>query len=122
AELALIDQREFAGLFDARGRASRRAVEHGHESNRFVWSADLDHFVAYQHLDQAGLDNIHAGARLTLIEDNASGANRPSCAGPLRTHSLIDVIAIHARPRVSKPHVLDSVFMPKTRGRGLALH
>src|SRR5215472_17292295 len=51
AKLALIDQREFARLFDARGRASRRAVDHGHEPDRFIWSADLDHFVAYQHLD-----------------------------------------------------------------------
>jgi len=57
----------------------------------------LDHFVAYQHLDQAGLDDIHAGARLTLIEDNASGAERHSCAGPLRKHSHIDFIAIHVR-------------------------
>src|SRR5262249_56701576 len=81
----------------ALGRASRSAVDHGHESDRFVWSAALDHFVAYQHLDQAGLDDIHAGARLTLIEDNASSAERHSCADPPREHSHVDFIAIHVR-------------------------
>jgi hypothetical protein len=53
AEFALIDQGEFAGLLDASGRASRRAVDHRHESDRFVWPADLDHLVPNHHLDHA---------------------------------------------------------------------
>jgi hypothetical protein len=61
------------------------------------WPADLDHFVSYEHLDEAGLHDIHAGTRITLIEDDASGAERHSRAGPLRKHSHVDFIAIHVR-------------------------
>src|SRR6266496_2275290 len=44
-ENELIDQGEFTGLLDARGGAHRCAVDHRHESDRFVLSAYLDHFV-----------------------------------------------------------------------------
>src|SRR5262249_2581741 len=73
AEFALIDQGEFARLLDASGRASRRAVDHRHESDRLVWPANLDHLVADHHLDYAGLHDVHARARIALVEDDASG-------------------------------------------------
>jgi hypothetical protein len=75
----------------------------------------------YDHLDEAGLHDIHAGTRITLIEDNASGAERHRCADPLREHSHVDFIAIHVRLAFPSHTPLDSGFMPKTRGRGLAL-
>src|SRR5262245_65008052 len=49
-EFALIDQGEFAGLLDARGRASWRAVDHRHELDRFVWSDYVDNLVVDHHL------------------------------------------------------------------------
>src|SRR5262249_58564605 len=76
SKLALIDQRELARLFDARSRTARRAVDHRHESDRLVGSADLDHFVADRHFDHAGLHDIHAAPGITFVEHDAARRER----------------------------------------------
>src|SRR5262245_62953282 len=103
-DFALIYQGEFAGPLDARGGASWRAVDHRHESDRFVWSADLDHLVADHHLDHAGLHDVHAGAQIALVEDDASGAERTVRAGPLGKHSHGAFLGVDVRLAHSNPH------------------
>jgi hypothetical protein len=91
------------------------------KSDGFVWPANLDHFLADHHLDHAGLHDVHAGARIALVEDDASGAERHVRTGPLGKHAHVDFIAVHFRLASPSRASIDSDFMPKVRSRVLAL-
>src|ERR1700687_6218079 len=68
AEFAPVDDRDLAGLLDARGRGAWRIVDHRHEADGFVGTAHLDDAVADRHLDDARLHDVHARAGIALIE------------------------------------------------------
>src|SRR5262245_56650750 len=95
AEFALIDQRELARFLDTGGRATGRAVDHGHEPDRLVRPADLDHLVADHHLEHAGLHDIHAGARVALRKHDAARGIGHARPGALGKHAHVDLVAIH---------------------------
>src|SRR5262245_37250044 len=113
AKFALVDHGQFAVLLDAGGGAPRRAVDHRHESDRFVGSANLDHLVADHHLDHAGLHDIHASARIALVEDHASGTERHVGAGASCKHLHVNVIAVHFRLTNPSRASIGGDFMPK---------
>ena len=82
-------------------------VDHRHESDRLVRSAGFDHRVADHHLDHAGLYDVHARARIVLVEHDAS--SRVAHARPARWANMrmsislpfISILVAQGTPRAA---------------------
>src|SRR6478736_10232664 len=88
-------------MSDSSHASLTRAVDLRHEPDRFVGPAGFNHRVADQHLDYAGLHDVHAGARVVLVEHNAPGRIGHARSCPLGKHPHIDFIAVHIHLVVS---------------------
>src|SRR5882757_7482578 len=107
AEGARIDDGDLAILLHPRRGRSQRAVDHGHEADRLVLAAGLDHLVADRHLDRAGLDDIHALSGVAAVENDIADAETDIRARALGEDAHVDcfcvVLTRHSLPPLRPP-------------------
>src|SRR6516162_1876376 len=68
AKLALIQDGKLHTLLHPRRGGARCPIDHRHETNCLVRSADLHYLVADHHFDDAGLNDVHAIPGIALFE------------------------------------------------------